>query len=528
MQKTNPVLKDVLATAAAPSSQRIAGWRTARYDRAKAALTRKMEREPSTPMKGMLDPKADIGPSPGKIPPLAAAVERTAARLHASGRRLKVRPVRTLPTDTLDYVIVGAGMAGIAAGAVLADAVRAGLTLKGLIIEGSGVVGGRARDITVRGLKAGLGPSWLHGRHNTLRRLADALGLTRERTYLGREVYIDGRRATKQQEAGLFREEERAEAAMARAATNGRESRGDSAAKFFPRSRWLGVAEAEMGAGDQGMRIRKVDAIDGGDFQSNQDDFIKEGMQEFVTRLANAAELPVSFGSHLKSARRGKDGIWSLSLKDGRTLRTKHVIYTGSTPTLLDVAFSPKLPRMKVEAAKALPMGNFTKCLFATKEKLNRPGTFRNSWVVDAETDRKTKRLGERVQFVVKYGGDPRVHIMFAAATVARSLLKLSARARIHYVEKRFEKIAGCPVHIEQMAITPFASEPLIKGSYSNLLPGMEGAHTVYAAPVNGLHFAGEAAGTAQNNASLLAAFTSGIDSAYDVIAALGLSSGKK
>ncbi len=43
----------------------------------------------------------------------------------------------------------------------------------------------------------------------------------------------------------------------------------------------------------------------------------------------------------------------------------------------------------------------------------------------------------------------------------------------------------------------------------------MEGAHTVWAAPVNGLHFAGEAAGTAQNNGSLLAAFTSGIDSAY-------------
>lgn len=528
MRKTNAVLKEVLATAAAPSSQRIAGWRSARYDRAKAALTQTMERDPSTPMKGVLDPKADIGPSPGKIPPLVAALERTAARFHASGRKLKVRPVRTLPKDTLDYVIVGAGMAGIAAGAVLADAVRAGASLNGLVLEGSDVVGGRARDVSVRGLKAGLGPSWLHGRHNMLRRLADALGVNRERTYLDREVYIDGVRATKKQEARLFEEEERAEAAMAKAAGNGRESRGDSAAKFFPRSRWLGVAEAEMGAGDQGMRIGKVDAVDGGDFQSNQDDFIKEGMQEFVTRIANAAELRVSFKSRLTRARRGKDGIWNLALKDGRTLRTKHLIYTGATPTLLDIAFSPKLPRMKVEAARALPMGNFTKCLFATKEKLNRPDTFRNSWVVDAETNRKTKRLGERVQFVVKYGGDPRVHIMFAAARVADDLLKLTERGRRRYVEERFEKIAGQPVHIEQMAVTPFASEPLIKGSYSNLLPGMEGAHTVYAAPFNGLHFAGEAAGTAQNNASLLAAFTSGIDSAYDVIDAICVSNEKR
>jgi hypothetical protein len=78
-------------------------------------------------------------------------------------------------------------------------------------------------------------------------------------------------------------------------------------------------------------------------------------------------------------------------------------------------------------------------------------------------------------------------------------------------------------VHVDALFITPFATEKNFQGCYSNLLPGKEGAHTVWAAPVHGLNFAGEAAGTAQNNASLLAAFTSGIDSAYDVIKATKL-----
>jgi monoamine oxidase len=358
-----------------------------------------------------------------------------------------------------------------------------------------------------------------------LRRLADGLGLHRERTFLDREVYVDGHRASKEQQDGLFAEEDKAEDRMMKAALAGQESKGgDPASKFFPKGRWQAVAEAEMGRGDQGMSIGKVDPIDGADFSSNQDDFIQEGMQEFATRFAKAAKLPVAFNAQVESAKRGDDGIWTVKLTDGRSIKTKQVIYTGSTTAMQNIDFGTHLPEAKVAAAKdALPMGNFTKFLFTTKEPLNRPDTFRNSWVVDATTDQKTGKLSEDVQFVVKYGDDPRANIMFADAGVAKELLALPEKERRAAIERRFEKIAGRPVHLDKLAITPFADEKNFRGCYSNLLPGKEGAHTVWAAPVHGLNFAGEAAGTAQNNGSLLAAFTSGVDSAYDVIAATRL-----
>jgi monoamine oxidase len=521
--RTHVTLQHVLDTAALPSSKRIEGWRTPEFDKAKAAISKKLEADPNVPLKHLLDIKADIGPTPDKIPALPEAVERIMAR--NAERKGDIRPVTKLPTDVQDYVIIGSGMAGISAGAILSDANEAGANLKGLVLEGGSVVGGRMRDVDVNGKKAGLGPSWLHGKNNMLRRLADGLGLHRERTFLDREVFIDGRRATKEEEDGLFAEEEKAEDHMTKAALAGQESKGgDAASKFFPKGRWQRVAEAEMGTGDQGMNIGKVDPIDGADFASDQDDFILEGMQEFANRFAKAAHLPVAFNAQVSGAKRGDDGVWTVTLADGRTVKTKQVIYTGSTDALHNIHFGQHLPKAKLETVTdALPMGNFTKFLFTTKEPLNRPDTFRNSWVVDAHTDDHTKKLTEEVQFVVKYGDDPRANIMFADAGTAKALLALPEAQRKHAIEERFSKIAGRPVHVEQLAVTPFAGEKNFRGCYTNLLPGMEGAHTVWAAPVHGLNFAGEAAGTAQNNGSLLAAFTSGVDAAYDVIAATKL-----
>src|SRR6185437_3538797 len=81
-------LVDVLAVAALPSSQRIAGWRTAHFDDAKAACTKRMEEDPHAPLASMLDIKADIGPSLDEQPPLPAAIERQLQRFQASGGKL--------------------------------------------------------------------------------------------------------------------------------------------------------------------------------------------------------------------------------------------------------------------------------------------------------------------------------------------------------------------------------------------------------------------------------------------------------
>jgi monoamine oxidase len=519
--RTEVKLKDVLAVASKPSSQRIEGWRTKHFDMAKFLISRELEADPKRPLHLLLDMKADLGPALTKIPRLPEAVSRVLARYSAGGMKSDVREVKKLPTDVQDYVVIGAGMAGAAAGAIFEDANAAGANLKGLVLEGTSRLGGRARDVDVNGMKAGLGASWLHGKYNQLRHLADGLGLHRERTYLGRTLFVDGRRATDKEENELFEYEEQAEKRMHDAALHGWDRLGP-ASRFFPEGRWRRVAMAEMGTGDQGMVVSSVDPIDGSSFASGDDDFIKEGMEEFVARFARAAKLPVAFNAQVKSARSGDDGVWTVKLNDGRSVRTRQLIYTGSTGALSNIDFGKDLPLAKTQVTKdALPLGNFTKFLFTTTEPLTRPDTFKNSWAIDATTDAHTGKLTEEVQFVVKYGGDPRANIMFTDAGTAKALLAMSESERRAAIEKRFAKIAGQPVHVEQIAATPFAQEKNFKGCYSNLLPGMEGAHTVWAAPVHGLNFAGEAAGTAQNNASLLAAFTSGIDSAYDVIKAL-------
>jgi monoamine oxidase len=519
--RTDVKLKDVLAVAALPSSQRIEGWRTKHFDVAKASVSRELEADPKRPLHKLLDMRADIGPVLDKIPSLPDSIARVVARYVKGGMKSDIREVKKLPTDVQDYVIVGAGLAGTSAGAVFEDANAAGANLKGVVLEGTDRLGGRARDVDIHGMKAGLGASWLHGKYNQLRHLADGLGLHRERTFLDRTVFIDGRRATDKEQDELWDYEEAAEDRMRKASLGGWDRLGP-ASKFFPDGKWQHVAMAEMGAGDQGMTTSKVDPIDGAMFSSNQDDFIQEGMEEFVARFARAAQLPVAFNAQVKSARRGDDGIWNVKLTDGRSLRTRQLIYTGSTSALTNIDFGKDLPVAKTQVPKeALPVGNFTKFLFTTKEPLQTPNIFRNSWAVDATTDKETGKLTEEVQFVLKYGGDPRANIMFTDAGTAKALLAMNESERRAAIEKRFSRLAAQPMHVDQIAATPFAQEKNFRGCYTNLLPGMEGSHTVWAAPVHGLNFAGEAAGTAQNNGSLLAAFTSGVDSAYDVINAV-------
>jgi len=507
-----------LNVAALPSSARIKGWRTTRFDEAKTFFSH--EAQAHTSMHAHLDPKADIGPSLERIPELVPAVQRVAERYLAGGKKKDIRPVLKLPEGVLDYVIIGAGMAGVSAGAIMADAQHAGVPLRGLVLEGSGRLGGRVRDVEVQGKKVGLGASWIHGKYNTLRLLADALALTRERTYLGREMFVDGRPATPEERLEYERATQAAQEAVGAA-----ERRGSAGpvAKYVPDGKWKGLVVAENGPGEAGVDGDQVDASEATRFASGRDVFLKEGMQSLVVELAKAAELPVVFNARVDQWAQAQDGSWNVRLTDGRQVRAWQVLYTGSTGALGNIDVQPPLPLWKREAVAALPMGNFTKFAFTTEEPYERKHTRRNSWVVNAETHSVTHQIKEDVQFVVKYQGDPRLNIMFAGGRAAERLLAQPKPVLVAWAEGKFSRVAGKVMHIKDIMATPFGQEELLRGSYTAVRPGMAGAHAVYAAPMQGLNFAGEAAGSSQESGSLLAAFHSGVDSAYDIIAALKL-----
>ncbi len=406
----------------------------------------------------------------------------------------------------IDVIVVGAGVAGLAAAAALR---RAGRTC--LVLEAAPRPGGRAHTVALGGEAFDLGATWLHdAARNKLADLARAAGDTlddgdapRSRTWL-----IDGRPATAAEEAGFHT----ASAAFdtlchARA----RQEPDLSVAEAIMPMRgdpWMATVEtweaAQIAAADPWrFSVRDWSANDLGGANL----LPRGGVGALILRRL----LPLAGDVRLSTpVRRIKwHGAGVLADTDAGTIGAKAAIVTVSAGVLAagTIAFDPPLPPHTQAAIAGLPMGLLSKVGLAVTDRagLGLPP--------NAVLRRRLHRpLEPLMSFHTQSGGG--VVAGFIGGPVAWDLARLGAPATEAFAREQLAQLLGAKAAraVGQAALSGWAGDPWHLGAYTYALPGQGGARAVLGTPLadGRLVFAGEAVCTDGLAGTVGGAFLSG------------------
>ncbi len=412
-------------------------------------------------------------------------------------------------TSDVDVIVVGAGVAGLAAAAELR---RRGRSC--VVLEATGRIGGRARTAhpaTLGGAAFDCGASWLHAaernplveiarRHNDA--LLDSDGVHRRR------FMIDGRAATPAEMA----EWERAYARFAELA--GRRAGQEPDISFrqamapLDGDAWSATIEtweatliAAADPASFSLRDWQMNELIGSNLA------VVGGVGAFVARrlgpLAGAARL------HTPVTRITWSGAVVAETPAG-ALRANAAIVTVSTGVLAagSIAFDPALPPSHQDAIAGLPMGLLTKVAL--------PATGQDRLGLPANTSlRPQVRAGvPAMSFNLwAYGAN---HITgFVGGPAAWSLAGGDAEA---FAREALRAMLGSSADraLGTGMATQWGTDPAYLGAYAYATPGQAGARAVLGAPLGDgrLIFAGEATRTDGLAGTVGGAWLSGVEAA--------------
>ncbi|MCA3366768.1 MAG: FAD-dependent oxidoreductase [Roseomonas sp.] len=387
-------------------------------------------------------------------------------------------------SDEVDVLVVGAGVAGVAA----ARALRArGLSC--LVLEAKHRIGGRAyTDAT--GFDHGA--SWLHqANDNPLTALAEALGfesvdhdLLRQRLLL-----TEGRFATTAERRSFAAAEDHFWRVIEAAAADGAPDRPASDAapqggRFDALvAHWEGAQICAAELARMSLHDFAATALDGPNL------LLRRGLGTLVTTLAEG--LPIHLNAPVTRLDwRGKHVEAS---GDFGRIRACAAIITVSTGVLAQggIAFTPDLPAAKQEAIKALPLGLLSKLAFPIS-----PGTL-PEFGAFATLRRDIAGQGDRpISWIARPFGAP-VMLAFIGGSLAWELSRAGTQATEAHARAEFARVFGAEAAAALGApiITEWGEDPHFLGSYSHAIPGGQASRRVLAEPLGDgrLIFAGEA-----------------------------------
>lgn len=379
---------------------------------------------------------------------------------------------------TLDLAIIGAGVAGLAAG----EAARtAGLSFA--ILEAKDRIGGRAwTESTSLGAPFDHGAHFLHvASENPFRAKADALGLRYlrggypARTFDGR--WLDDREAA-EAETTLRR-------GLATVAAAGRTGDGGSAAAAW--APLAGRATLARGIYEEflGARAEDVDAAEHARYRDTYEDWpMAEGFGNLVARWA--ADVPVILGCPALSIdTRGT----AIRIETPRgTLFARHVLVTVSTGVLAAgaIRFLPELPDWKRAAVEAVPMGYAGKVAFRLEEGPLAGVEPHHGLVAagDLFANVHIRPFGKPVAVAIVGGPDWQMIERAGPAAMAAAARDVIASAHG----------AAAAAGLHGAVSTAWLGDPHVRGGHSYKRPTAGNARGALAESIDArLHFAGEA-----------------------------------
>ncbi|WP_424628760.1 flavin monoamine oxidase family protein [Bradyrhizobium sp. SYSU BS000235] len=385
------------------------------------------------------------------------------------------------PPRDADVVVIGAGVAGIAAARRIAAANR-----KVVVIEASDAIGGRCiTDNTAFDVPFDRGARWLYGADSSpVAKLARGAGVDMYPAPRGQRVRIGRRNARASEMEDFLVTLVRANRAISDTV---RGKPDMAAATALPKDlrEWTGAAEFLLGARATGKDLQDLSALDFVAMAPRDAPLAcRQGLGTLIGKLG--AQLPVLLSTPVtRIAWSGRDA--QVETPAGK-ITAKAVIVTASTNVLLSkIKFSPELPKRQQDAISKLDLGSYDHIA------LELPGNplelARDDVLIEQSTDGRTGLL------LANLGGSSLCQIDIAGSFGA----EMSARGEATMVAFGVEwltKLFGSNFtkNIKRKTATRWNDMPYVLGAMSAASPGGQPARKILMEPLGSLFFAGEAA----------------------------------
>ena len=401
-----------------------------------------------------------------------------------------------MPTAPVDCVVVGAGVAGLAAAAELR---RLGRSC--LLLEAGSRIGGRAWTTHPPALGGAVfdhGASWLHqAEGNPLVSIARAAGDPLRSADSLREwrTYVGSRPADAEELAAYDRAEATLRAALAERAEGAQAdvSLAEAAASFAadPWTRTVLAWEGLIAAADPGclsLRDWHLNSLAGGNL------LVEGGLGHFVAARLGAAAGPVRLATPVQRISwQEPGGTVTIGTPHG-DITAGSCIVTVSTGVLAGggIVFTPALPAPVEEAVHALPMG------LLTKVALRATGPDRLDLPASCAVDRQVGP-GETLMSLHFWPGGADHVVGFVAGATAWDLAREGDAAPAAFCRDTLRTLFGARADRlfagDAAVVTGWGLDPLTRGSYCYAVPGQAAARSLLAQPLadGRLVFAGEA-----------------------------------
>ena len=383
----------------------------------------------------------------------------------------------------VDVVIIGAGMAGLAAAEELM-----GQGKNVVVLEAGDRVGGRTEvdTQTFGGNAFDVGAAWLHAAdENPLTPITERLGFT---TVVddAPSLAFDGVHNPTENIAAFEKAKESVAAAWSEAGLAGKDV---PVSEVTPDAGpWTGAAVGFLGPLHMGRDPRNISAIDFATTAEEVGDrYVKEGFGAVVSSFGHG--VPVRLNSAVAQVRHTQAGA-EVKTWGGKTYRAKTVLCTASTNVMAagKIAFDPPLPDWKQEAFEAVPLASFNKVALQFSRDVF-PDTEHGAHVRDMSA------ADEALDFVIQPTGMP-VVVALMGGDFSRKMASAGKEQAIEMALHRLEKMYGPQVRdaFVKGRTTDWDNEPWAMGAFSCLKPGYAGARADIEKPVGKtLYFAGEA-----------------------------------
>ncbi|HMS73838.1 NAD(P)/FAD-dependent oxidoreductase [Gordonia sp. (in: high G+C Gram-positive bacteria)] len=426
--------------------------------------------------------------------------------------------------EEFDVVVVGAGVAGLAAARLLQIQGR-----RVVVLEARDRIGGRVVTERSGGRITDLGASWIHGIDDAplydavcgfgMRTAEFSVGsfqpYSRPTAYYG----PDGRRLS-DDEVAAFVDDLRVVdemitdtiASVASGTTYGQVVEAVLAAIDWESRRVERVREFLRHRTEEqyGVWIDDLDAHGLDDDETVGDEVVfPDGYDQLVTHLADGTDIRLG---HVVTGVDWDPSGATVSLAD-KEFHAPTVVVTVPVGVLRSgsISFTPALPEPVSCALNRLTMNNFEKIFLRFPRKF---------WADDVYAVRRQGPAGvwwHSFYDLTRLHGEPTL-LTFAAGPCAQAIRGWSDADVSASVMSSLREIYGDAVDPESIVVTHWRDDPFARGSYAYMMPGSTTAdHDVLATPIGGvLHLAGEATWT-DDPATVTAALLSGHRAAQNI-----------